>query len=231
MSERSRRLLIVEDDPHIRDLIEDRLKAEGYLTETASDGRQALNLIRLRLPDLILLDRILPGMDGLSLLQRLREFSAVPVLLLSSMRSEDDKVEGLEAGADDYLPKPFAIRELLARIKALLRRTSTENPVGTFLKAGFLTLDLNLQRAYAKDDELDLSPLEFKVLESLLANQGRVLARDELIELAWGVEFDGYDRAVDTLIKRLRKKIAHLPTPQIRTIRGRGYLLEDKEAQ
>jgi DNA-binding response OmpR family regulator len=228
MSERSRRLLIVEDDPHIRQLIEERLESEGYLTESAVDGRQALNRIRLRLPDLILLDRILPGMDGLTLLKRLREFSTVPVLLMSSMKSEDDKVEGLEAGADDYLPKPFAIRELLARVKALLRRTSTTNPVGTFLTAGLLKLDLNLRRAYANQDELDLSPLEFKVLEILLANQGRVLARDELIELAWGVDYDGYDRAVDTLIKRLRKKISHLPSPAIRTIRGRGYLLEEK---
>jgi DNA-binding response OmpR family regulator len=230
MDERKIHLLIVEDDPHIRSLVKSCLEEADYAVDTAKDGREALRRIRLRQPDLLLLDRVLPGMDGLSLLKRLREFSTLPVLLITSMKSEDDKVAGFDAGADDYLPKPFSLRELLARVKALLRRTNPLSERGSFLHAGALRLDCTLGRMYAADEELDLTPLEFKVLETLLANSGRVLGRDELIELAWGVDYDGYDRAVDTLIKRLRKKISHIDSPEIHTIRGRGYTLRDDTA-
>lgn len=218
------RILIVEDDPQIRELLEQTLAGEGFRCTACGDVRSGLRLLKLDLPDLLLLDRVLPGGDGLHLLRRLREVSQLPVLLLTSLKSEDDKVEGLEAGADDYLAKPFGLRELLARVRALLRRGQREEPTDG-LSLGELRLDLAGRRAFAGDAPLELTPLEFKVLRSLALSRERVLARDELIELAWGVEYDGYDRAVDTLIKRLRKKIDGPGMPAIRTARGQGYFL------
>lgn len=218
------RILIVEDEPPVRELLERTLEGEGYRCASCGDLRSALRRLRLDLPDLLLLDRVLPGGDGLDVLRRLREVSDLPVLLLTSLKSEDDKVEGLEAGADDYLAKPFGLRELLARVRALLRRGQREEPADG-LSLGALRLDLAGRRAYAGERALELTPLEYKVLRTLALSRDRVLGRDELIELAWGVDYDGYDRAVDTLVKRLRRKLELPGMPSIRTARGQGYFL------
>jgi len=217
------RLLVVEDDPHIRDLICRTLEGEGLECRPCADLRSALASLQHELPDLIILDRVLPGGDGLKVLHKVRELSTLPVLLLTSLKSEDDKVEGLDAGADDYLGKPFSLRELIARVQALLRR-SRMLP-GATLRMGSLSLDADGRQAFRDTHPLDLSPLEVRVLRSLLVNQDRVLRRDELIELAWGVEYEGYDRAVDTLIVRLRRKMGGAGMPHIRTARGLGYRL------
>jgi DNA-binding response OmpR family regulator len=182
-----------------------------------------LQSLHAGLPDLLVLDRILPGGDGIRILHKVREIGSLPVLMLTSLKSEDDKVEGLEAGADDYLGKPFSLRELSARVHALLRRSRAQP--GTNLSLGALSLDSDGRQARRHGQPLDLSPLEVRVLRILLLNQGRVLGRDELIEQAWGVDYEGYDRAVDTLIVRLRRKMAGPGMPQVRTVRGRGYSL------
>jgi DNA-binding response OmpR family regulator len=217
------RILVVEDDPHVRGLIAQALDPALYHVSTCGDLRGALSRLRLEMPDLIVLDRILPGGDGLEILRKVREVSRVPVLLLTSLKSEDHKVEGLEAGADDYLGKPFSLRELAARVNALLRRSRSEP--GSMLCMGRLSLDAEARQATRDGEVLDLTPLELKVLRTLLLNQDRVLRRDELIGLAWGVDYDGYDRAVDTLIVRLRRKLAGPGMPQVRTARGQGYHL------
>jgi DNA-binding response OmpR family regulator len=217
------RLLVVEDDPHIRDLICSTLEGEGLECAACGDVRSALAHLQSELPDLILLDRILPGGDGLKVLQKVRELSTLPVLMLTSLKSEDDKVQGLDAGADDYLGKPFSLRELCSRVQALLRRSRMQP--GASLRMGSLSLDAEGHQAFHDGQPLDLSPLEVRVLRSLLVNQDRTLRRDELIELAWGVDYEGYDRAVDTLIVRLRRKLVGDGLPTIRTARGLGYRL------
>ncbi len=252
MTESKIRLLIVEDDPQVRELLLRTLEAQGYQCSTCGNGLEALRLLRRALPDLLILDRILPGRDGLTVLRRLREISRLPVLLLTSLKSEDDKVEGLEAGADDYLSKPFSLRELLARVRALLRRDSVP-AAGGVLEIGGLRMDLNGRRAWAKASpespgesvpldpagaqegaaqarSLELTPLEFKVLACLCLNAGQVISRDELIEMAWGVDYEGYDRAVDTLVKRLRRKLDLPGLPRIETARGQGYFIAGETA-
>ncbi|MFA7331547.1 MAG: response regulator transcription factor [Candidatus Delongbacteria bacterium] len=221
------RILIVEDDPHIRELICRALEDGSRQCETCADLKSALQRLHLGLPDLLILDRVLPGGDGLRILQKVREVSNLPVLLLTSLRSEDHKVEGLEAGADDYLGKPFSLRELSARVNALLRRSRI--PAGVSLRLGALSLDSEGRQAFRGEQPLDLSPLEVRVLKTLLLNQERVLRRDELIGLAWGVEYEGYDRAVDTLVVRLRRKLTGPGMPQVRTVRGQGYSLSLEE--
>lgn len=220
----SARILIVEDDPHTLELLKQSLEEDGHVCRSSQDLRDALRQLQLELPDLILLDRVLPGGDGLGLLQKLREVSSLPVLMLTSLSSEDDRVEGLERGADDYLAKPFSLRELKARVQALLRR-SDGRLLHSSLACGGLKMDAQGRQATGTQGEIDLSPLETRVLKSLLLNQNRVLRRDEMIELAWGVDYDGYDRVVDALIKRLRRKIAGPGMPIIRTVRGQGYCL------
>jgi len=223
----SPRVLIVEDDPHIRELIRHTLDEEGFACSCCADLRGALQRLQAELPDLLILDRVLPGGDGLRILRKVRELSTLPVLMLTSLKSEDDKVEGLQAGADDYLGKPFSLRELSARVHALLRRSHFQ-PGGS-LRLGALRLDGDGRQAFRHDEPIELSPLEVRVLRTLMLNQDRVLRRDELIELAWGVEYDGYDRAVDTLIVRLRRKLAGAGMPAIRTVRGMGYTLTLEE--
>jgi DNA-binding response OmpR family regulator len=216
-------VLVVEDDPHIRELICRALDESGLASSSCADLRTALQRLHAQLPDLLILDRVLPGGDGIRILERVREISNVPVLMLTSLKSEDDKVAGFDAGADDYLGKPFSLRELQARVQALLRRSRAQP--GLSLALGALSLDAEGRQAFCAGRPLDLSPLEVRVLKSLLMNQDRVLRRDELIELAWGVDYEGYDRAVDTLVARLRRKMAGPGMPEIRTVRGQGYAM------
>jgi DNA-binding response OmpR family regulator len=223
--QRGLKILIVEDDPFISEILEHNLSEAGYKCSTCANGSDALRRMKRELPDLLILDRILPGRDGIYVLAKLREISDIPVLMLTSLKSEENKLEGFDAGADDYLAKPFSIMELLARVRALFKRTGRVGPTG-IIAIGDLRIDPAARRAWAGVEPIDLSPLEFKVLSCLSMNRGQVLTRDDLLELAWGVDYEGYNRAVDTLIKRLRKKLEGNNMPEIKTARGQGYFFE-----
>lgn len=220
------RLLLVEDDRALRETLAEQLQREGFEVIAAGDGGEALELARTAQPDLIILDIMLPTLDGLSLCRILRKESDVPILMLTARSSPVDRIIGLEIGADDYVGKPFHVGELVARIRALLRRTRGR-PVTT-LTAGDLTLDLLARKAYKGNRELRLTMKEFDLLATLVQNRGRVLSRAFLLERVWGLERPVDTRTVDTHIRWLREKIEDDPAhPQrIVTVRGIGYRFE-----
>ncbi len=226
------KILVVDDEPAVTDLLVYNLRKANYQVLTASDGHQALNLARQFDPDLILLDLMLPGVEGLEVCRELRKTSGVPIIMVSALGEEIDRVVGLELGADDYVAKPFSVRELLARIKAVLRRAAQREPAtdhqGKCLHGpGDLSLDVESRQVTVGDAALHLTQLEFDVLHLLLANAGRVLTREGLLEQAWGYDFAGDTRAVDSAIKRLRGKLrsANPAADQIEAVRGVGYRL------
>ncbi len=199
---------------------------------TAADGREALALARESQPDLILLDLMLPGVDGLEVCRELRKTRDVPIIMLTALGEEIDRVVGLELGADDYVTKPFSVRELLARIKAVLRRSSQAQEKTTeagqiWRGAGGLRLEVERRQVMVGETEVRLTQLEFDILHLLLSNAGRVLTRERLIEHAWGYDFVGDTRAVDSAIKRLRAKLraASSEADSIEAVRGVGYRL------
>jgi DNA-binding response OmpR family regulator len=222
-------ILIVDDEPAVTDLLAYNLRKAHFDVSTAADGREALRLAREFQPDLILLDLMIPEVDGLDVCRELRKTSAVPIIMLTARGEETDRVVGLELGADDYVCKPFSVRELMARIKAVLRRLAPGAPVeaGTFIVQGpgGLRLDLERRTAVIGDVSLDLTRLEFDLLQRLLANTGRVLTRERLLEQVWKFDFTGDTRAVDSAVKRLRAKL-RLGAPEvdaIEAVRGVGY--------
>ncbi len=226
------KILVVDDEPAVTNLLTYNLRKANYQVLTASDGRQALNLARQFTPDLILLDLMLPGIEGLEVCRELRKTSAVPIIMVTALGEEIDRVVGLELGADDYISKPFSVRELLARIKAVLRRAGQGEAVtdhqGKCLHGpGDLSLDVESRQVTVQHAPLQLTQLEFDVLHLLLANAGRVLTRERLLEQAWGYDFAGDTRAVDSAIKRLRAKLrsANPEADQIEAVRGVGYRL------
>jgi DNA-binding response OmpR family regulator len=221
-------LLIVEDDATVRETLALNLRAEGYVVETAEDGEQALERTRQVNPDLVVLDVMLPKLDGLTLLRILRRKSRVPVILLTARGTETDKIVGLETGADDYVVKPFSLGELLARIRAALRRAQTEAPPATEIASGDLALDLVSRRVSLGGKELQLAPREFELLATLVRNRDAVLTRDLLLARVWGDDYVGDARTVDVHIRWLRQKIEADPSdPQrITTVRGVGYRFE-----
>jgi len=227
----STRILVVDDETAVTDLIGYNLIKAHYQVLTAHDGETALKKAREDNPDLILLDLMLPRVDGLDVCRELRKTSQVPIIMVTARGEEADRVIGLELGADDYLTKPFSMRELLARIKAVLRRNQTGNSVGA--EQNILTgphgleLDEDSRTASLGGIELALTRLEFDLLQHLLINAGRVLSREQLLSQAWGYDFVGGTRAVDSSIKRLRAKIRQiLPEPNlIESVRGIGYRL------
>ena len=205
------RILVVDDEPAVADLLVYNLRKAHYEVLVAADGREALRLARGAAPDLILLDLMLPEVDGLDVCRELRKTSAVPIIMITARDEEIDRVVGLELGADDYVAKPFSVRELLARIKAVLRRTqagtnAAESP-DTLTGPGGLELNLGGRKARLRDSELDLTRLEFDLLHLLLSNRGRVLTRELLLEQAWGYDYAGDTRVIDSAIKRLRAKL------------------------
>jgi DNA-binding response OmpR family regulator len=227
------RILLVEDEPELRRLIARELEASGYAVEHAADGSTALRLFGEQPPDLVVLDWMLPGMDGLTVLRRLRESSAVPVLMLTARAEEVDRVIGLEVGADDYLTKPFGMRELVARVRALLRRherlqatlAADQAEPAERLRYGQLDLDPTAHQAWLDQHPLELTRTEFGVLHLLVRNPGRAFSRTYLHEAAWGdPSFDG-DRSVDNTVLRLRKKLGSLGDA-IQTVWGVGYRLK-----
>ena len=227
----SARILVVDDETAVTDLLAYNLRKAGYETLLAADGREALRLARQSNPDLILLDLMLPEVDGLDVCRELRKTSEVPVIMLTARGEEIDRVVGLELGADDYICKPFSMRELLARIKAVLRRAQPDEPTGkpsTILRGkGSLWLDVESRVVTVGEANLALTRLEFDLLNMLLTNTGRVLTRERLLEQVWGYDFVGDTRAVDSAIKRLRAKLrgASIEADSIEAVRGVGYRL------
>ena len=221
-------LLIVEDDSTVRETLALNLRSEGYTVETAEDGEIALEKARLVNPDLVVLDVMLPKLDGLTLLRILRRESRVPVILLTARGTETDKIVGLETGADDYVVKPFSLGELLARIRAALRRGQSAAQPATEISSGDLALDLMSRRVTLGGQELQLAPREFELLATLVRNKDAVLTRDLLLASVWGDDFVGDARTVDVHIRWLRQKIEADPSdPQrITTVRGVGYRFE-----
>jgi DNA-binding response OmpR family regulator len=222
------RILVVDDEPAVTDLLAYNLRKAGYEPLVAADGREALRLTRHASPDLILLDLMLPEVDGLEVCRELRRTSAVPIIMITARGEEIDRVVGLELGADDYVCKPFSVRELLARIKAVLRRgqpVDQDSAVGQLHGPGGLMLDPDARLVHIAGTPLDLTRLEFDLLYLLLSNAGRVLTRERLLEQAWGYDFVGDTRAVDSAIKRLRAKLrtAALAADAIEAVRGVGY--------
>lgn len=201
------RILVVDDEPAIRDLVQMVLTREGYHVSVAPDGQTALALVRSQKPDLIVLDLMLPDMSGHEVCKKITDQYQIPIIMLTAKHEVVDKVLGLEFGADDYITKPFDARELLARIKALLRRLSKRQAPDTGIAYEGLKINLANKTVYKDNKLISLTPREFQLLEVLAANPRRTFSRDDLMTLAWGYDYSGDSRAVDIHITRLRKKI------------------------
>jgi two-component system alkaline phosphatase synthesis response regulator PhoP len=226
-------VLVVDDELPIVTTVRAYLEKEGYTVHTAFDGPGALEAVRTFQPDLIVLDIMLPGMDGIELLRTLRKESEVYVLMLTAKTEEMDKIVGLTVGADDYMTKPFSPRELVARVKAILRRgRSVEQPqAGPVLVFQRLRIDLDAHRVWKDGREIDLTPIEFALLHALARHRGLVLSREQLLEQVWNYDYYGDERVVDVHIGRIRKKIEDDPANPtlILTVRSAGYRFEDAE--
>lgn len=224
----SNRLLVIEDEARIADFVVRGLKEEGYQVEHAADGRSGWLTLQQGGWDLVLLDWWLPGEDGIQLLQRFRQQDrTTPVLFLTARDAVSDRVTGLDAGADDYLTKPFAFDELLARIRALLRRPAVV--AVPMLSFGDIKADLASQRATRNGQPLDLTAKEFSLLCLFLRSPGRVLTRTRMFEIVWGDQFDGLSNTIEVHVKELRRKLEVHGPRVIQTLRGRGYILERDE--
>jgi DNA-binding response OmpR family regulator len=225
-------ILIVEDERNLCDLIRDNLQEQGYQVLQAFDGPSALTMARETVPDLVILDIMLPGMDGLEVCRRLRQGSIVPILMLTARAEEIDRVLGLELGADDYLTKPFSMRELKARVRALLRRVemmqTTDVSADQVVTSAGLYLDPTSYETRLDDQTIDLTPKEFSLLYLLVRHPGRVFSRAYLLDEIWGYEAAAYDRTVDTHIYRLRQKLGTEGeiAQRIVAVRGIGYKFE-----
>jgi DNA-binding response OmpR family regulator len=221
------RLLVVDDEPSMVMGLKDNLEFEGYSVETASDGTSALNSIRTNSFDLVVMDVMMPGLSGFDVCKTLRaENNATPILLLTARGQEMDRVLGLELGADDYITKPFSLRELLARIKAILRRTKPQQP-SSIQRIGLLDVDFSAQTAMRDGQEIPLTHREFELLRYLISKQGQAVSRDELLEHVWGYDETPTTRTVDNFILRLRKAVEVDPAnpKHILTAHGVGYKL------
>jgi two-component system alkaline phosphatase synthesis response regulator PhoP len=226
------KILVVDDELTLLNTVRAYLEQEDYAVQTATDGRAALLTFRDFQPDLVVLDIMLPEIDGLEVLRQLRQHSDVYVIMLTAKADEMDKVIGLTVGADDYVTKPFSPRELVARIKAALRRIGGGSPAKEALVSLRIRLDVAARLAWKDDKPLDLTPIEFDLLFALMQNHGRALSRDQLIEKVWGHDYYGDDRVVDVHVGRLRKKVEDDSTHPtlIATVWGAGYRFEDEMA-
>jgi two-component system phosphate regulon response regulator PhoB len=226
-----KRILVVEDEPAIREMLGFSLTKAGFRFEEAVDAEQALLAIAARPPDLVLLDWMLPGMSGVDLARRLRSeelTAALPIIMLTARSEENDRVRGLETGADDYVAKPFSPRELIARIQAVLRRTRPETDEKS-IKIGGLTLNPVDYRVQAGDDDIELAPTEFRLLSFFMSHPDRVYSREQLLDHVWGRGIYVEERTVDVHIRRLRKALAAFNYDRfIQTVRGAGYRFSGK---
>jgi DNA-binding response OmpR family regulator len=228
---REGRILLVEDDPDIVEVVRTYLGGAGYRVEVASDGRSGLSAALHTPPKLIVLDLMLPGLDGLEFLRRLRATHDTPVIMLTARAEEADRVVGLELGADDYVTKPFSPRELLARVRAVLRRSEDEaEPRDAPVVYGELRIEPAARRVTVGGEEIELTAREFDLLELLARNPGRVFRRGEILDRVWGHDFVGVDRVVDVHVSNIRRKLAAYPdlADAITTLRTVGYKLRDE---
>ncbi len=221
-----RTILVIDDDTRLRDLLAEYLDSRGYAVRTAEGGEPGLEIIRSETIDLVVLDVMMPGMDGFEVLKALRRFSSTPVIMLTARGDEMDRIVGLEIGADDYMPKPFNPRELLARMQAVLRRSSPDSAqVSSKLLVGPLSIDVDRRSVTLHGETIEMTTTEFEVLKTLVANAGRVIPRERLMELARGEEFAAFERSVDVHISHIRKKLGDDgKRPRfVKTVRGIGY--------
>jgi len=229
------RVLLIDDDGKLRKLLREYLEENGFQVLTLADGSEALDKIRTESPDIVILDIMLPGKDGLEILREIRMNYSIPIIMLTAKGDDTDRIVGLELGADDYLAKPFNPRELLARMKAVLRRVVhektgvVEGKTDLYIKAGDLTLNRAKQNLLLEGREVELSSTEYKILEVLMTRPNRVLNRDQLMNLARGRDFDAFDRSIDVHISKLRAKIESDPRSpkRIKTVWGSGYMFMD----
>jgi two-component system alkaline phosphatase synthesis response regulator PhoP len=220
------KILVVDDDRHIVDLVQLYLERDGYQVLVAYDGLEALKLARQRRPDLIVLDLLLPEVDGLDVCRILQTESDVPIIMLTAKTTEEDKLIGLELGADDYVTKPFSPRELVARVRAVLRRVGQEAPQGpTEIRFADLVIDRRSHEVRVRGEVVSLTPTEFRLLEVLAREPGRAFTRLELLDRVFGYDFEGFERTIDVHVKNLRKKIERDPRQPIyvQTVYGVGY--------
>jgi DNA-binding response OmpR family regulator len=223
------KILIVDDEPPIIDVLRYNLTQSGYRVLVAWDGEQALVLARTENPDLVILDLMLPKIDGIDVCKLMRQESDIPIIMLTAKDEEIDRVLGLELGADDYVVKPFSVRELMARVKSVLRRTrQPQSAKPTPVRIGKLNIDTGRYEAYWADTPLDLTALEYNMLHTLAIQHNRVLTREQLLEQVWGYDYHGDVRVVDAVVKRLRAKLRTAAPKQdlIATVRGVGYKLD-----
>jgi DNA-binding response OmpR family regulator len=225
----SRTILVVDDEPRIVELARDYLEHAGFRVITARDGRAALDSARRDRPDLVVLDLGLPGLDGLDVTRELRKDGSIPIVMVTARDDELDKLLGLELGGDDYLTKPFSPRELVARVKAVLRRTDRPVEAADMIRVGELQLDVPRMRTEAAGRSVELTPTEFTLLATLARQPGRIFTRSQLLDALHGVAFESYERAIDSHIKNLRRKLE--PDPRqpryVLTVYGVGYRLAD----
>ena len=228
----TRKILIVDDELNIRELIKFNVEKAGYKVLETGDGQTAVNLAKSEKPDLVVLDLMLPGLDGLEvcrIIKNSRETAAIPIIMLTAKNEEIDKVIGLELGADDYLTKPFSPRELSARIKAVLRRSQKDSTIGGELTLGKLRLNFSRYEAYLGSTKLELTPKEYEMLKLFVTNTGKVFTREQLLEKVWGYEYFGDTRTVDVHVRHLRVKLGQdiEVAEAIETVRGVGYRFKD----
>ena len=218
-----KKILIVDDEPQIVEICSDYLKAAGYETVTASNGAQGLSLARHEKPDLIVLDLMMPEMDGLDVCREIRRESNVPIIMLTARVEETDKLIGLELGADDYITKPFSPRELVARVRVVLRRV-TSTPESDVIRVGEVELDRAHYEVHLPDKTIPLTSTEFEILATLMSQPGRIFSRAQLLTATHGITFESLERAIDSHIRNLRRKLG--PAELIVTVHGVGYKFE-----
>lgn len=217
--------MVVDDEKRLVSLVESYLTQEGYRVVSAYNGREALTVAQKEKPDLIVLDVMMPEMDGYEFMRKHRAENNTPIIMLTARVDDDDKVIGLEVGADDYITKPFRPRELVARVRAVLRRVGEKEPSAKVLKAADIVLDRDSRTVNVADNFVELTPSEFDILTALMSSPGRVYSRLDLLDIIQGIRYEGYERTIDTHIKNLRGKIEETPrSPKyIETVYGVGY--------
>jgi len=223
-------VLVVDDEPQIAEIARDYLRLAGFDVIVAGDGVRALEAARGRRPDLVVLDLGLPSLDGLDVTRTLRRESDVPIIMLTARVTEDDRLQGLEIGADDYITKPFSPRELVARVRAVLRRSERQHAEGDLLRVADLVLDAARLSVRRGDEPIDVTPTEFQILATLARHPGRVFTRSQLLDAARGTDAEAYERAIDSHVKNIRRKLERDPhAPQyLETVYGIGYKLVEK---
>jgi DNA-binding response OmpR family regulator len=223
-------ILVVDDEPKIIQLTQDYLENAGFSVMSANDGERAMTMIQVEQPDLVVLDLGLPGMDGLDVCRLIRKKSNLPIIMLTARDDEADKLVGLELGADDYITKPFSPKELVARVRSVLRRSELAQEAREVISVGDVTLDLPRMRVTVGDDEIELTATEFQLLQALASQPGRIFTRSQLLDAVHGVAIESYERAIDAHIKNIRRKLEPVPREPryIQTVYGVGYRFNDE---